>query len=88
MLPKGKNKMISDANESKKGSERQEVDGKGLEVASVGIGWSESLSGGWGGSIHRTPSRERGALPGVWWKQATAEGAEGLRQKSAQCFEE
>lgn len=34
------------------------------------------------------PSRERGALPGVWWKQATAEGAEGLRQKSVRRFEE
>lgn len=78
---KGKNKMISDANERKKGSKRQEMYKKGLEVASVEIGWSENLSQGREGSIRRSPSREREVLPGIWWKQAVAEETEGLRQK-------
>lgn len=78
---KGKNKMISDASERKKGSERQEVDKKGLWVAPVETGWSESLSWGGEGSVRRSPSREREARAGIWWKQAVAEGTEGLRQK-------
>lgn len=32
-------------------------------------------------AVRRSPSREREARAGIWWKQAVAEGTEGLRQK-------